>query len=170
MLNQNQFSIRVLKDSLVFSAAHFITYSGDVCERLHGHNWRVEAAVEGPLDRNGYVFDFIALRDSLQCIVNDLDHRMLLPDRHPRILVAVSADGREVEVTFEDRRWVFPAGDCRILPMFNTTAELIAQWIAEALIPTLRAAGLESSAVLCVRVEENFGQWAECRLAVADSR
>ncbi|MFM7834822.1 MAG: 6-pyruvoyl trahydropterin synthase family protein, partial [Planctomycetaceae bacterium] len=46
------FGVRVIKDGLVFSAAHFITFNGNVCERLHGHNWRVEAAIEGDLDEN----------------------------------------------------------------------------------------------------------------------
>ena len=36
-------------------------------------------------------------------------------DRRPRREGAV--DEREVEVTFEDRRWVFPSGDCIILPV-----------------------------------------------------
>ena len=64
------FGVRVMKDTLVFSAAHFITFNGNICERLHGHNWRVEAAIEGELDENFYVFDFIALRDCLQALVH----------------------------------------------------------------------------------------------------
>lgn len=57
---KSAFGVRVIKDGLVFSAAHFITFNGNICERLHGHNWRVEAAIEGELDENCYVFDFIA--------------------------------------------------------------------------------------------------------------
>ncbi|MEZ5948126.1 MAG: 6-carboxytetrahydropterin synthase [Planctomycetaceae bacterium] len=34
------YRVRVTKDHLVFSAAHFITFNGTICERLHGHNWR----------------------------------------------------------------------------------------------------------------------------------
>ena len=82
-------SVRVTKDTLVFSAAHFITFNRNVCERIHGHNWRVEAEIEGRLDENHYVFDFIALRDGLQTLVQELDHRVLLPDRHPMIQVEV---------------------------------------------------------------------------------
>src|SRR6188474_2246299 len=101
-----QYRVRVTKDHLVFSAAHFITYNGNVCERLHGHNWRVAVEAAGPLDENHYVFDFIALRDAVQTIVNGLDHRMLLPTRHAAI--SVQEGPREVEVRFEERRWVFP--------------------------------------------------------------
>lgn len=166
------YGIRVCKDTLVFSAAHFITFNGSICERLHGHNWRVEAAIEGALDENHYVFDFIALRDTLQAIVAELDHRVLLPDRHPKILVSLSDNQREVTATFDDRRWVFPREDCRILPVANTTAELISRWIAESLLSVLSLSGSAGDGStsaepsgpvrLRVSVEENFGQWADC--------
>ena len=70
----DRYRVRVTKDHLVFSAAHFITFNGNICERLHGHNWRVAVEVTGGLDENGYVFDFIALRDATQNLVAELDH------------------------------------------------------------------------------------------------
>jgi len=121
------YHVRIEKDYLVFSAGHFITFDGDVCERLHGHNYRVAAEVFGPLDENHYVVDFIALRDTLKALVDELDHHMLLPTDHP--LIRVVADERSVEVTFEERRWVFPRGDCILLPVANTTTELLARYL-----------------------------------------
>jgi len=158
------FGIRVTKDTLVFSAAHFITFNGTICERIHGHNWRVEAEIEGVLDENHYVFDFIALRDGLQTLVHELDHRVLLPDCHPAIQVAVSEDGREVTARFEERRWVFPYKDCCILPIANTTAELISRWIGQTLISRLKLDHQPGLTRLRISVEENFGQWADCWL------
>lgn len=164
--SRDSFGVRVTKDTLVFSAAHFITFNGNVCERIHGHNWRVEAAIEGPLDENHYVFDFIALRDGLQALVHQLDHRVLLPDRHPAIQVFTADDGLEVTVRFEDRRWVFPADDCCILPIANTTAELISRWIGQSLISRLNLDQQHGLTRLRVSVEENFGQWADCWLSL----
>jgi 6-pyruvoyltetrahydropterin/6-carboxytetrahydropterin synthase len=165
-MTTERYRVRVTKDHLVFSAAHFITFNGNVCERLHGHNWRVAVEVAGPLDENSYVFDFIALRDTTQKLVGELDHRMLLPTRHPRILV--TADDREVTATFEERRWVFPREDCILLPVANTTAELIARWMALQLKDVLKqhpgGRHLES---LSVEIEENFGQWAVCEISIA---
>jgi 6-pyruvoyltetrahydropterin/6-carboxytetrahydropterin synthase len=158
-----QYRVRVTKDHLVFSAAHFITFNGNICERLHGHNWRVAVEVWGPLDENSYVFDFIALRDATQKLVNELDHRMLLPTAHPKI--KVTATEREVSATFEERRWVFPREDCVLLPLANTTAELIARWIGQQLRETLRQhPGGKQLLTLQVEVEENFGQWAICEM------
>jgi 6-pyruvoyltetrahydropterin/6-carboxytetrahydropterin synthase len=156
------YRVRVTKDHLVFSAAHFITFNGNICERLHGHNWRTAVELTGPLDENSYVFDFIALRDRLQEIVNQLDHRVLLPTQHEAIRVTESE--LEVEATFEDRRWVFPREDCVLLPVANTTAELIARWIAGELQPVVEAQEGAAISTIQVEVEENFGQWAICEL------
>ncbi len=165
------FEARVTKDSLVFSAAHFITLGGGVCERLHGHNWRVDVVIAGDLDENHYVFDFLAIRDAAERIVQELDHRMLLPDRHPDIRVQTDDQASEVTVRFHDRRWVFPQDDCRILPMANTTAERLAEWIAGRLIDALELTGHPQVAELKVGVEENFGQWAWYRRRpAADAR
>ena len=157
-----QFRVRVTKDHLVFSAAHFITFAGSICERLHGHNWRTAVELCGPLDENAYVFDFIALRDALQQIVNELDHHVLLPTQHPSIRVRET--GREVDVTFEDRRWIFPREDCVLLPVDNTTAERIAEWIGHRLCGPIQQQGGHGIHLMRIEVEENFGQWAICEL------
>lgn len=161
------FRVRVTKDHLVFSAAHFITFNGNVCERLHGHNWRTAVELTGPLDENRYVFDFIALRDAMQRIINELDHRVLLPTRHRQI--RVQSDECEVTATFEARRWVFPYEDCVLLSVENTTAEEIAAWIAARLRIVVTAQPGANIETIQVEVEENFGQWAVCQLS-ANSR
>ncbi|WP_417380534.1 6-pyruvoyl trahydropterin synthase family protein [Gimesia sp.] len=160
-----RYQVRVTKDHLVFSAAHFITFNGNICERLHGHNWRVAAELSGPLDENGYVFDFIALRDQLQKSVDALDHRVLLPTLHQKI--QVREQDQEVEVTFENRRWIFPREDCILLPVENTTAELIAHWIGQQLLAVIGSNTANQIEAVQIEVEENFGQWAICKLPVS---
>jgi len=152
------YRVRIAKDSLVFSAGHFITFGDGICERLHGHNYRVAAEVGGPLDENHYVVDFIALRDTLRSILDELDHRMLLPTDHPQIRVVV--EGPEVTVLFEDRRWVFPRGDCALLPVPNTTAEMLARYIGLRLRDELGQRTDSRPAEVRVEVDECFGQSA----------
>jgi 6-pyruvoyltetrahydropterin/6-carboxytetrahydropterin synthase len=151
------YRIRLEKEHHVFSAAHFITFAGNICERLHGHNYAVAVEIHGELDENQYVVDFIAARDALKLITDELDHRMLLPDRHPAI--RVQPDDREVLVTFEDRRWIFPLGDCAILPMANTTAELLARYIGQRLLDELQTRTGVRMRRMSVAVDENHGQW-----------
>ena len=158
------YRVRLDKECHVFSAAHFITFNGNVCERLHGHNYRVAALVEGPLDENQYVIDFIALRDELKAITDELDHHVLLPASHP--LIRVTAGDKQVEVVFtpDDRRWIFPRGDCVILPVANTTAELLARYIGQKLSEAIRRRTGLPPARLEVAVDENHGQWGICVL------
>jgi 6-pyruvoyltetrahydropterin/6-carboxytetrahydropterin synthase len=156
------YQVRLDSEDLCFSAAHFITFKGDVCEPLHGHNYRVAAEIEGPLDENQYVIDFVQLRDALRKTLDQLDHRMLLPTEHP--LIKVACNDREVEVRFEDRRWVFPRADCLLLPMASTTAELLARHIGQQLLAELKQCAGARPRRLRVAVEESFGQWGVCEL------
>lgn len=126
-----RYRVRVANDSLVFSAAHFITVGKNTCERLHGHNYRVAAEIQGPLDAHQCVVDFVTLRAILRSLLDELDHRMLLPAAHP--LIGVTADDREVLVSWDNRRWVFPRDDCALLPVANTTAESLAQYLGQRL-------------------------------------
>src|SRR6185437_16021443 len=82
-----RYKVRVTKDHLVFCSGHFISYEGDRCERLHGHNYRTTVEIEGELDENRYVFDFIALKNRTRAITDDLDHRMMLTLHNPLIHV-----------------------------------------------------------------------------------
>lgn len=155
--------VRVSGDELRFSASHFITLGNGTCEPLHGHDFRVGAQVEGPLDENRWVVDFVALRRMLRAILDELDHRVLLPTAHPAI--CVEAGDREVEVRAADRRWVFPRSECRLLPVENTTAELIARHIGQALLERLAEdCGVRPPAIE-VEVEESPGYTAVWRWA-----
>ena len=161
------FEVRLRKAMHVFCAGHFITLTDDLCEPVHGHNWTVGVDVAGSPDAHGMVVDFIALRDLLGGIVARLDHRMLLPAENPLLTVTTAAGPtgvRETTVRFGDRRWVFPADECVILPVRNTTAEWIARWIGLELRAALAAAGRPLPGPLRVMVDECLGQAAvwEC--------
>jgi 6-pyruvoyltetrahydropterin/6-carboxytetrahydropterin synthase len=156
------YRVRVSTGDLVFSAAHFITFSGGVCEPLHGHNYRVAAEVHGPLGPSDYVVDFVALRETLKSLIDPWGHRVLLPTEHPQIRVV--ADRTEVEVRFGERRWVFPRGDCLLLPVANTTAELLARHLGRRLLDALQERTGTRPQVVRIEVEESDGLTAVCEL------
>ena len=157
------FRVQLEKQSMVFSAAHFITFNGNICESLHGHNYGVRCEVVGPLDENGYVCDFIALRDALASIVASLDHKVLLPTQHSQI--TVEDNGQEVTARFEQKRWIFPTEDCMLLPVANTTAELLAGYIADCLKAAAEGKFGDQLTGLVVGVDENRGQWGVVEVA-----
>jgi 6-pyruvoyltetrahydropterin/6-carboxytetrahydropterin synthase len=153
-----RFKVRVTKDHLVFCSGHFISYEGDKCERLHGHNYRTAVEIEGSLDENHYVFDFIALKQRTKAITEELDHRMMLPTRN--LHIQVEERPRSIHVRYREREWLFPREDCVLLPIENTTAELLARWIAQRLVEALQQQHNYRPAILRVEVEESFGQSA----------
>jgi 6-pyruvoyltetrahydropterin/6-carboxytetrahydropterin synthase len=161
-MNGPVYRVDVTKEQFVFSAAHFITFAGDICERLHGHNYGVRCCVEGPLDKNRYVVDFIALRDAVLHETSALDHHVILPSDHAEI--KVTSDAKETTATFRDRRWVFPIEDCVVLPVVNTTAEEIARVIARRVMDRTQPAFGNALSWIEVAVDENHGQWGICRL------
>jgi 6-pyruvoyltetrahydropterin/6-carboxytetrahydropterin synthase len=104
------------------------------------------------------VIDFIALKDMTRVITDELDHRMLLPARSR--LITMHEDGTNIRVTYRDRYWSFPRDECVLVPVANTTAELLAEYIASRLRQAMTAGGKEPPRVLRVEVEESFGQSA----------
>ena len=160
---RRQFKVTVTKEDLVFAAAHFITLPGHRCETLHGHNYRAGVEVEGDLEPDGwYVLDFTVLKRVLRGLTAELDHRVLLPTDNPKL--AVTATDDRVTVAFDGAvRYVFPREDCVLLPIPNTTVEMLAQYLAGRVRDELGRAGVHHVAALALEVEENFGQSATCR-------
>ncbi len=152
------FRVRVAGDDLAFHAAHFITLENGACERLHGHTFHVAVEASGPLNESRYVADFVAFRAVLKTLVGELDHRVLLPERHPTL--RLSSHRGEIEATLDGRRWVFPEEDCLRLPVANTTTESLAEYVAGRV-----AAALPPSVRLRVEIDEGSGCAAVCEAA-----
>jgi 6-pyruvoyltetrahydropterin/6-carboxytetrahydropterin synthase len=61
-----------------FAAAHQLRMVAKKCETLHGHNWKVEVYVSGnTLNDAGVLMDFCIIKDHVQEIMNELDHKFL---------------------------------------------------------------------------------------------
>jgi 6-pyruvoyltetrahydropterin/6-carboxytetrahydropterin synthase len=157
----NDYRVTVSKDYLVFASGHFITYGEGKCEALHGHNYRAGVTVWGDLDEHALVYDFVTLKREMVSILEPLDHRMLLPTANPNLSIT-NVDG-EIEVRSGSRRYLFPEQDVTVLPIPNTTAEMIATWIVDRLLERLAERGADGVRQIEVEVEESFGQSAFCR-------
>ena len=164
---RRQFTVTVTKEDLVFAAAHFITLPGHRCETLHGHNYRAGLEVDGALEPEGwYVLDFTLLKRVLRSLTGELDHRVLLPTENPTL--TVTADDGRVTVAYDGAvRYVFPRVDCALLPIPNTTVEMLAQYLAGRVRAELARAGVRHVTALALEVEENFGQSATYRETIS---
>jgi 6-pyruvoyltetrahydropterin/6-carboxytetrahydropterin synthase len=166
MQPRGEFRVSVTKDYLVFASAHFITFAGHRCEGLHGHNYRASVTVEGSLnDEAWFVFDFVELKRLMRRLCDQIDHLVLLPLQSDR--VRVEEDGDFVNVAVDGKpRYVFPKRDCALLPIPNTTVEMLARMLTERLRAELDSAGTRNVTVIEMEVEENFGQSATYRLTL----
>lgn len=163
MPTPGEYRIAITKEDLVFAAAHFITFAGHRCETLHGHNYRAAVTLQGPLEpESWYVTDFSVVKKIMRRLTGELDHKVLLPTDNP--IVKVAAAGARVTVAVSgEPRYVFPAGDCVLLPIPNTTVEMLARYLTERLRAELATAGVTHLQTIEMEVEENFGQAAVYR-------
>lgn len=167
---QGTFAVSVAKDYLTFSAAHFLTIPGHKCEALHGHNYVVTVVVEGDVDPDtGFVVDFAVVKDILRPVIATVDHRVLIPTRNPAVTTATEGDATTVQYRGA-RRFVFPTAHVALVPVRDTTAELLAAWLADAVADGLAAAGQSRVRRVQVDVEEGPGQSGRYTLEITASK
>lgn len=71
--------VELVKD-FRFEAAHYLPNvpEGHKCRRMHGHSFRGEVAVRGPVDpKTGWLIDFADLKRAVDPVVARLDHYLL---------------------------------------------------------------------------------------------
>ena len=69
-----------LKKEYRFEAAHFLPRvpRGHKCARMHGHSYRIELAVRGPVDpATGWLIDFAVIDEAWVDLFHRFDHRTL---------------------------------------------------------------------------------------------
>ena len=117
---------------LGFNSAHFITY----CENLHGHNFHTRVTAHGEDAGEGYVLDFVALTRLAGDVCKTLSDRVILPGTSPVVKIG-EADGLVKVESFGKRFWI-EQESAIVLPIANATAELLAWYIGERLLESLR--------------------------------
>jgi 6-pyruvoyltetrahydropterin/6-carboxytetrahydropterin synthase len=61
-----------------FAAAHQLREIEGDCEKLHGHNWKVEVQVAGKeLGNDGMLIDFRTIKAATKKVLDELDHEFL---------------------------------------------------------------------------------------------
>ena len=143
--------VKVEGGYLRFSSAHFITFGGK-CERLHGHNYGVLVELEGTLGEDKLVFDFTILKQITREICRRLNHHFLLPLHNPHLQMDEQESAWEIR--FGAKRYVFPREDVIALPIDNSTAERLAEYICEELRRELAAHNTAHLQTITVGVEE----------------
>ena len=143
------------KTDLHFSSAHIIP-EYDKCGRLHGHTYAVHAKVVGKLDSKGIILDFSILKNYLKKIINELDHKILIPDESKSIQIKKYKERVNIEAV--GKSYVFPLNDCVFLPIDSTSAENLSKYILTRFIKMISI--IENIELIEIGVDEGFGQGA----------
>lgn len=139
--------------TFTFEAAHRLQRHDGKCRNLHGHSYRVDVAIEGPVQENGgptesnpqegMVLDFGKLKEWWARLDTILDHRTILESSDPLVSGLI---GLGVKVT------EFHA---------PPTAENIAAWLLDDLQNWLVGVWPNGFPTPKVRVWETATSWAE---------
>ena len=151
------FSIEVAKDYFNFASAHFLIFSNGQREPLHGHNYQVSVVMEGELDPAGVVLDFISFKPLVKRICDGLDHRTLIQTASP--VITLRQRPHEIELRYKQQKIILPRQDVLLLPLINTSTELLAEYVAGQIRRKVRQSFPKSQIrYLEVGVEEARGQ------------
>ncbi|MCD6512298.1 MAG: 6-pyruvoyl tetrahydropterin synthase family protein [Thermoplasmata archaeon] len=139
------------RSHLIFSSAHFLAeYSK--CSRLHGHSYAVHVIIKGePVD--GIVIDFRKVKDTINKIIDSIDHRLIVPVSNDNVVVGE----KEVEIINNGKRYVIPKEDCALLPIKSSSAESIAEYILDVAWEKLLQDNIYE---IMIGVDEGYGQGA----------
>ncbi|HDZ74227.1 MAG TPA: 6-carboxytetrahydropterin synthase QueD [Aurantimonas coralicida] len=69
-----------ITQAFTFEAAHRLPHVPQThrCHRMHGHSYRIELTLEGPVDpRTGFVVDFFDVEEAFTPLLERLDHHTL---------------------------------------------------------------------------------------------
>ena len=157
-----RYRLVLAKEDFKFSSAHFTLFGDGRAELLHGHNYRVRAELVGRgLDGEGLLTNIESFKKALRGLCARLDSRTLIPGESSRL--RWKRAGESIEVRFGERSYRFPAEDTLVLPLANTSIELLARMFWSDLAPHLAGSRVDG---LAVGVEETAGQacWYEADL------
>ncbi|MGL6225913.1 MAG: 6-pyruvoyl trahydropterin synthase family protein [Thermoguttaceae bacterium] len=144
MSSLSSYSILLNSPKYTFTAQHAIRYLDGTEEELHEHQFRAIARISGPLNKAGYVLDFVLAEHCLQNILRELDQKVLLSRN---------------QIAFSNEKTL-------CLPLENVTAELLAEYIGDSFIQLLGQKGAiaqkaKGAYLFSLQLEESPGMWAE---------
>ncbi len=132
--------------NLRFSAAHFLP-THDKCQRVHGHDYSVSVQIEGHRER-GFVVDFLLVEKVLQEMLDELDHRLLLPNQSD--ILEWHKSGNNMEISYNAHFLSVPLEFVKQVDVDSTSSEDLSYFLAGKLMERLSGEENVKSVQLCV--------------------
>jgi 6-pyruvoyltetrahydropterin/6-carboxytetrahydropterin synthase len=128
--------IFVGKDVHKFSCAHMTVFPDGSKERLHGHNFQVEVAIELKTIAFHEILDFAIVKKAIQAQCDSWTERLLLAGQNPHYK-ELRNDEHELEFLLCGKRYVVPRPEVLILNVDNIVVETLSAVFAEQLVARL---------------------------------
>lgn len=133
------FAVRIKKQYCNFSSAHFLVFEDGERESLHGHNYYVSCELTGKLRaQSDMLIDFRSVKPIIKKICDSLDHKVLLANDNRYLKFEEDGKSLSVSCLSDGSLWVFPKNDSILLPISNTSVELISKYICFLTLLELR--------------------------------
>ena len=153
------YSIKVYKQYFNFACSHFLVFENGTREPLHGHNYKVMVKGHASELKGDLVFDFLDIKPIVRDICNSLDHKLLIPKFNNKLQL-FTQNANTVINTPDGSMFSIPTQDILMLPIHNTSAELLAQYLCDEIVKTTFEKYRFSFKEIEVEVEETPGQSA----------
>ena len=88
----NSTRIEISKEYLNFSVGHFTIFDKSNRENLHGHNYRLAAIIEAPLEETGLTFDYNLIKRTMKQLCETIDEQVLIAERSPFLSIQTDSD------------------------------------------------------------------------------
>ena len=151
----NRATIEIQKEYLHFSAAHFTIFSATERENLHGHNFQVEAVLDGDIGDDGLCFDYNEIKNRLKTLCDELDEKTILPEKSPYLKLVREPDYLIAE--YHEERIPFLYRDVVTLPIANVSVEELSHYYLDRLLTHKDIAERDISE-MTVRISSSPGQ------------
>ena len=149
--------------NLQFSATHFLIGEKFGVEALHGHNFGVEITFRSKIDADGIVVDFAKLRAYANEIIEQLNHKLLIPAKNSDLKIEL--DNKNISISANNIALMLKTNNVIQIPFVNTSAELIAEYFAQGILTKLRDSGIiNGTGTLKVGVSEEPGCIGICTI------
>lgn len=132
MQTQRLTTIQLSKEYHEFSAGHFTMFSATHRERMHGHNFTVNAAIDVVVQDHGIAFDYAIYKDKLSKLCKQLNGYFLLPSKSPYLMIEEQEDYYVGH--FNNEKIPLPKADVILLPLRNISVEELAIWFLDQLV------------------------------------
>lgn len=155
--------LTIEKENLKFSSSHFLIFDETSAEMLHGHNYQVSLKVypkEGSeLPSTGYFIDFSVIKKLVKALCDEWDEHVLIPQKNSEMKITDHPKHPNHDITFRDRYYSFPKKETVLLPITNTSVELLSNLFGVKLTEKMKEAGIIAAVGrLDVTIEETSGQ------------